>query len=100
MTKKEITNILNNLHGWICKTFNSHKKMPKGAIGFVDYVLINPIKKKICFIEMKGKGDGLSEKQSSFKNACERIASESIEFYYFLLTEENYQEIIKEITSL
>ena len=94
--KADITNALNALPGWKVFTFNSQRKMPTGCRGFVDHVLINK-NGYIVFIEAKIGSDKLSEKQKEYQEVYKKIMQNNKMFKYYIMTEKNYIDIIKEI---
>lgn len=85
MTKSEITYHLNRLkvYGFNVTTFNSRGKMPTGARGFVDHVLIGS--RSIWFLEVKLGADSLSEKQIELGKALKHLESISKVVRYRLL---------------
>jgi hypothetical protein len=56
---------LAELMGWDFKHFSSHKAMPKGSIGMTDVIIVAP-GQWVAFVEIKGEGDKLSERQKDF----------------------------------
>ena len=72
MTKTEITNALNNLSGWSCKTFNSYRANATGMKGFPDHFLFHEASGSFLFIEIKLGRDKLSEKQRSYLYGLDR----------------------------
>ena len=93
MNKSDITQRLNKLHNFKVYTFNSKHKMPSGAVGFPDHVLLNQ-NGTIIFIEVKLGKDELSEKQIELQNICIDIMLKNNKFFYILLTDVNCDEII------
>ena len=97
MTKKDITEMLKSIPGWTSFCFNSNKRMPSGTIGFVDYVLLNEKKGIVAFIECKLGYDKLSQRQESVKTQLEVIAEKNSKVLYMIITDKNYEEIIKRL---
>ena len=96
VNKTIITKELNKLYNWKVFTFNSQHKMPTGTRGFVDHVLINK-NGYIVFIEVKIGNDKLSEKQKEYQEVYEKIMQNNKMFKYYIMTEKNYIDIIKDI---
>lgn len=61
--------------GFIVITFNSHKKLGRGMVGFVDHFII--AKGNIVFLEVKLKGDVMSEPQKKLRDALLKIQHET-----------------------
>jgi hypothetical protein len=80
--------------GWIIKNFNSRNKMSKGAVGFVDYLIVNKKYKKIIFVECKIGNDKFSDEQIEFRDAITAISLEGRHICYITMTEANYIDII------
>lgn len=100
ITKKSITDELNQLKkiGYVVKTFNSNHKMPQGAIGFVDHVLLLPKKGYIIFIEVKTKYDKIKKKkQIEYMAACKELEKHNPKFKYYVLTDDNWSDIIESL---
>ena len=102
ITKKYITDELNKFktYGWDVKTFNYNKRMPSGAVGFVDHILSHSKKGYIIFIEVKIGKDELSKKQIDFRETCLDIEKVNHHFQYYLLDDKNYVNILQRIIEL
>jgi len=98
-TKTDITNELNKINGWDVITFNSHHKMPRGALGFIDHIM-HHYKGWIIYIEVKLYRDVLSEKQKDREKLYTSMMKNNKKFKYYKMTEKNYLEIIEEIWRL
>lgn len=96
--KKDITDKLNILKraGWIVKTFNSHKKMPRGSVGFVDHFLAHE-KYGIIFIEVKIGKDKMSEEQTALAHALSVLSASNLKIQYYQVTEVNVDNVIDKI---
>jgi len=95
ITKTEITEKLNEFRkiGCIVKTFNSHHKMSRGAVGFVDHVIIG--KGKIIFIEVKIGKDVLIKSQEEPAGALQFVSNNAPNaVFYFQMTDKNYEQLI------
>jgi len=99
--KSDITNLLNTLEPYAdVKTFNSHKKMSRGAVDFVDHLISFDKIGILYMIEVKLYKDVLSEGQSRFQKTCLNFNDKNSYFRYRVLTEKNYVEIYKELIKL
>jgi len=72
--------------GFIVITFNSNKRFGRGMTGFVDHFII--AKGNIFFIEVKLKGDVMSEPQKKLRDALikieERMRMENIQYTHYI----------------
>lgn len=93
--KSDITEALNSLP-FDVKTFNSHRKMSNGAIGFVDHLLVSE-KGVVIFIEVKLKKDTLKKKQLEYKELLLRASMNNKHLYYFIIDEKNLVEVCEKV---
>lgn len=94
MKKSEITTRLKAIEkAGLVKVFNFNfnKRMPKGAVGLPDYIILG-IRSKVIFVEVKLKGDRMRAKQNDFKMFCQQYS-----IPYFILTETNIDDVINQI---
>lgn len=75
-------------------TFNYNRSMPKGIVGLPDYLILG-IRGKVIFVEVKLKGDRMRAKQNEFRMFCQQFS-----IPYFILSEDNINEVILEILNI
>lgn len=71
--------------------FNYSKAMPKGSIGFVDFVILSR-NGRVYLIEVKLGNDKMRDEQLSLRDFCI-----SAGIPYIVINEKNYQKIINNI---
>lgn len=102
MTKTNITKTLNTIvkskPNWTMCTFNSNRKMPIGARGFVDHIIMTP--NYIITIEVKLGADRLSDKQKAVGEILSKNANNNTNNMYYQLTEKNAEYIFKDLRSM
>lgn len=105
MTKTEITEHLNEFRklGCIVKTFNSQHKMSRGAVGFVDHVIVSGRKGLLIFIEVKLGRDKLKSAQQDLQEALQSVVSqnqansEHPNILYYQITDKNFGEVYNQM---
>lgn len=79
-------------HGAMVFTFNSHKRMPTGSVGFVDHLIL--YKGLTVFAEVKVGKDKFSPKQIMTAIQLCNNCKKSIDQFYVILEEGSYQDVI------
>jgi len=92
--KSQITQYIKKLehHGAMVFTFNSHRKMPTGAISFVDHLIM--YKGITLYCEVKVGKDKFSPKQLmtaiQLCNNCKKAKDQ----FYIVLEEGSYKDVV------
>jgi len=78
--------------GFIVLSFESRRPLPKGAVGMTDYLIIGNRKRgDIHFVERKYKGDRFRLNQIAVRIRLQEVSN------YYILTEDNENDIIEKI---
>lgn len=92
--KVKISEYVKNMekNGATVLTFNSNRRMPTGLVGFVDHMIF--YKGRTIYAEVKTENDRYSPAQIEMADKLISHCLRTTNCYYFLLTEENYQDVV------